>query len=103
MDKMTASTTYVGPAVSTMIGNKPSVSNRALTGAINPDTYRQYSDIDYMTPNPMNIQIHRAVNGFVVRCGINQGETYSVHIAKTVEEVNEIITTELVLKKMEGK
>jgi hypothetical protein len=103
MDKMTTSTTYIGPAVSTMIGNQPLVSNSTLTGAINPNTYHQYTEMDYMTANPMNIQIHRAVNGFVVRCGVNQGNMYTVHIAKTMEEVNEIITTELVLKKMEGK
>jgi hypothetical protein len=97
--------------MATSIGNSPvimtnsqiSAPQRTLTGAINPTTYQQYSAMDYMTAHPMNIQIHRADNGFIVRCGMSEGATYSVHIAKTIEEVNEIITTELVIKKMEGK
>ena len=104
MDKMTPTTLSIGNSIPTLnVASNQGMKGVPLTGAINPHTYHQYTEMDYMTANPMNIQIHRAVNGFVVRCGINQGETYSVHIAKTIEEVNEIITTELVLKKMEGK
>lgn len=89
--------------MATISNSQITAPQKTLTGAINPSTYRQYSDMDYMTHNPMNIQVHRAINGFIVRCGVSEGATYSVHIAKTIEEVNEIITTELVVKKMEGK
>ena len=89
--------------MSTISNSQVTAPQRTLTGAINPSTYRQYSDMDYMTENPMNIQVHRAANGFIVRCGKAEGMKYTVHIAKTIEEVNEIITTELVVKKMEGK
>lgn len=99
MDNMS---TFIGNSIPAM-ANSQAAPPRTLTGAINPSTYQQYSAMDYMTANPMNIQIHRAINGFIVRCGMSEGATYSVHIAKTIEEVNEIITTELVVKKMEGK
>jgi hypothetical protein len=95
--------TFIGNSIPAMINNQVTAPQKTLTGAISPSTYRQYTDMDYMTANPMSIQIHRAANGFVVRCGVDQGASYSVHIAKTIEEVNEIITTELVVKKMEGK
>lgn len=94
MDNM--STTHIA-------NNQVTAPQRTLTGAINPQTYRQYSEMDHISDNPMNIQVHRAANGFIVRCGRQEGMKYSVHIAKTIEEVNEIITTELVVKKMEGK
>ena len=100
MDNMS---TFTGNAIPAMVNNQVTAPQRTLTGAINPNTYQQYSAMDYMTAHPMNIQIHRADNGFIVRCGMSEGASYSVHIAKTIEEVNEIITTELVIKKMEGK
>jgi hypothetical protein len=59
--------------------------------------------IDYLTSNPMNIQIHKVNNGFVLRCGRQDGGLAEVYIAQTIEEVNQIITTELVIKKIEGK
>lgn len=100
MDNMS---TFIGKSIPAMANNQVTAPQRTLTGAINPSTYIQYSDMDYMTAHPMNIQIHKANNGFIVRCGMSEGASYSVHIAKTIEEVNEIITTELVVKKMEGK
>jgi hypothetical protein len=51
----------------------------------------------------MNIQIHKVNNGFVLRCGRQEGGLAEVYIAQTIEEVNQIITTQLVVKKMEGK
>jgi len=59
--------------------------------------------IDYLTSSPMNIQIHKVNNGFVLRCGRQDGGLAEVYIATTIEEVHEIITTQLVTKKMEGK
>jgi hypothetical protein len=101
MDNMS---TFIGNSIPAAVANSQvTAPQKTLTGSINPNTYRAYSDMDYMTAHPMNIQIHRATNGFIVRCGMSEGASYSVHIAKTIEEVNEIITTELVVKKMEGK
>lgn len=100
MDNMS---TVTGNAIPVTANSQISAPQKTLTGSINPNTYRKYADMDYMTHNPMNIQVHRACNGFIVRCGTSEGASYSVHIAKTIEEVNEIITTELVVKKMEGK
>lgn len=100
MDNMS---TVTGNAIPTMVNSQISAPQKTLTGAINPNTYRQYSPMDHITENPMIIQVHRADNGFILRCGMAEGMRYTVHIAKTIEEVNEIITTELVVKKMEGK
>lgn len=59
--------------------------------------------LDYLSSSPMNIQIHKVNNGFVLRCGRQDGGLAEVYIAQTIEEVNQIITTELVVKKMERK
>jgi len=59
--------------------------------------------MDYLTDNPMFIRIHRATNGFVVQTAVHEGARSLAHIAITIEEVHEIITTQLVTKKMEGK
>jgi len=100
MDNMS---TFIGSSIPAMVNNQVTAPQRTLTGAINPNTYQQYSPMDHITENPMIIQVHRADNGFILRCGMAEGMRYTVHIAKTIEEVNEIITTELVVKKMEGK
>lgn len=100
MDNMS---TVTGNAVPVTANSQVTAPRGTLTGAINPNTYRQYSPMDHITENPMIIQVHRADNGFILRCGMAEGMRYTVHIAKTIEEVNEIITTELVVKKMEGK
>lgn len=81
-----------------------SIANNApLVGAINPNTYYATKEMDYITENPMHIKIHRAANGFIVQTAIREGDRHSVHIASTIEQVHEIITTELVTKKLEGK
>jgi hypothetical protein len=59
--------------------------------------------MNYITESPMHIKIHRVANGFVVQTAIQEGDHTSAHIATTIEEVHEIITTQLVTKKMEGK
>lgn len=74
-----------------------------LVGSINPKTYRVTTEMDYITETPMRIAIHRVANGFVIQTASYEGERTTAHIASTVEEVNEIITTQLVTKKMEGK
>ena len=82
--------------------NKAS-SNGSIIGAVNPNTYRTMTEMDYITENPMHIKIHRAANGFIVQTAVREGDRHAVHIATTIEQVHEIITTELVTKKLEGK
>lgn len=78
-------------------------SNGSVIGAVNPNTYRTMTEMDYITENPMHIKIHRAANGFIVQTAIREGDRASVHVATTIEEVHNIITTELVTKKLGGK
>jgi len=82
-----------------------SVCSSTLTGTRSIMSQPQIAigSIDYLTSSPMNIQIHKVNNGFVLRCGRQEGGLAEVYIAQTIEEVNQIITTQLVVKKMEGK
>lgn len=95
--------TNTGAQLGAAIAKSPLVSNSSIVGAVNPQTYRTMTEMDYITENPMHIKIHRVANGFVVQTAIREGDRHSVHIASTIEQVHEIITTELVTKKLEGK
>lgn len=100
MDNMTTS---IGNSIRSMINNQATAPQKTLTGAISTSTYHVTREMDYLTENPMHIKIHRVANGFVVQIAIQEGARASAHIANTIEEVHEIITTQLVTKKMEGK
>lgn len=86
-----------------MVNNQVTAPQGTLTGAINPNNYYSTQEMDYITENPMHIKIHRVANGFVVQTVLREGDRHAAHIATTIEEVHEIITTQLVTKKMEGK
>lgn len=72
-------------------------------GAKSTLPYPDRTEMDYITDNPMFIRVHRVANGFVVQTAVREGERALAHIATTIEEVHEIITTQLVTKKMEGR
>lgn len=95
--------TNTGPQLGAAIAKSPLVSNGSIVGAVNPQTYRTMTEMDYITENPMHIKIHKAANGFIVQAAKREGDRASVHVATTIEEVHNIITTELVTKKLEGK
>lgn len=86
-------------------GTTLSVCSNTLTGAhsIMSQPSISIGSIDYLTSNPTNIQIHKVNNGFVLRCAGQEGGLAEAYIAQTIEEVNQIITTKLVTRKMEGK
>jgi hypothetical protein len=100
MDNMS---TFIGTSIPNMVNNQVKAPQRTLTGAIDPNTYYATKEMDYITENPMHIKIHRVANGFVVQTVVREGDRHTAHIATTIEEVHEIITTQLVTKKMEGK
>ena len=96
-------TTNIGAQLGAAVNKTTAISNNSIVGAVNPQTYRTMTEMDYITENPMHIKIHRVANGFVVQTAKREGDRASVHIASTIEQVHEIITTELVTKKLEGK
>lgn len=49
-----------------------------------------------------SFQVDQAANGFIVRCGQDEGHVWKTMIATSIEEVRDIITAELVGKKLEG-
>jgi hypothetical protein len=83
--------------------NSATINNSPLTGAISPATYYGPSIVDYIADTPLNIRIYKVSNGFLVQSSAREGDLTTAHVATTIEEVNEIITTQLVVKKMEGK
>ena len=96
-------TTNIGAQLGAAVNKTTAISNNSIVGAVNPQTYRTMTEMDYITENPMHIKIHKAANGFIVQSAKREGDRASVHVATTIEEVHSIITTELVTKKLEGK
>lgn len=90
-------------AIGTGVLNSATINNSTLTGAISPSTYYGQSIVDYIADTPLHIRIYKVSNGFLVQASTREGELTTAHVATTIEEVNEIITTQLVVKKMEGK
>ena len=82
-----------------------SILNSPMVTKTNPNHTAHYggSIMDYITDTPLNIRIHRVANGFLVQSATREGDRATTHIATTIEQVHEIITTELVTKKLEGK
>lgn len=99
----TTNTAAMRQMMNSGILNTTMANNAPLVGSINPNTYYATKDMDYITENPMHIKIHRVANGFVVQTVVREGDRHTAHIASTIEQVHEIITTELVTKKLEGK
>lgn len=90
-------------AIGTGVLNSAAINSSPLVGAINPKNYYGPSIVDYMEDTPLHIRIYKVSNGFLVQSSAREGDLTTAHVATTVEEVNEIITTQLVVKKMEGK
>ena len=79
------------------------ILNSPMVAKTNPNAYYGGSIVDYITDTPLNIRIYKVANGFLVQSATREGDRSTTHIATTIEQVHEIITTELVTKKLEGK
>ena len=89
--------------MTTFISTNQVPISKTHAGQLTASQYTERTEMDYITENPMYIRIHRATNGFIVQTATFEGARALVHIATTMEEVHNIITTQLVTKKMEGK
>lgn len=83
--------------------NPATINSSPLVGTVTPKTYYGQSIVDYIADTPLHIKIYKVSNGFLVQSSAREGELTTAHVATTVEEIHEIITTQLVTKKMEGR
>jgi len=74
------------------------VDNTGMNATISPQAplvSKRYMPDTYSSRLEMNLSIVQADNGFVVNVGNEYGSRADVHIAKTIEEVTTIITSQL--------
>ena len=88
-------TTNIGAGIGAGLANHAWASNNAAVQAASPFNY------EWLSPDSTRFEVQRANNGFILRTARMEGGRVVVHIAATIEELRDLITTELVTQKME--
>lgn len=82
--------------------NGSALTGASITNAAMNTTYNTIPRMRHKTVFSGRIEVQQVCNGYVVNIATREGYEFDTHIAATVKEVNDIISTAIVAFQLEG-